>query len=61
MLGIVVSAPFAIPVLDSQALQGVPPRSQLWVLLYVQAEQLDGTDRRTCYSPSDWPSGNAPG
>ena len=43
---IVVSAPFAVPVLDSQAVQGVPPRSQLWVLLYAQAEQLDGTDRR---------------
>lgn len=44
--GIMVSAPFALPVLDGQPLQPHPPRSQIWVLLYVQAEQIDGADRR---------------
>jgi hypothetical protein len=55
--GILVSAPFAIPVLDGQALQTVPPRSRMWVLLYVQAEQLDRADRRNVLigrAPAVW-------
>lgn len=50
--GITVSAPFALPVLDGRSLQPLPtrdqgpPRSQIWVLLYAQAEQVDGADRR---------------
>ena len=44
--GVTVSAPFALPVLDGRSVQTIPPRSQLWVLLYAQAEQVDGTDRR---------------
>jgi hypothetical protein len=44
--GIMVSAPFALPVLDGQPLQPVPPRTQIWVLLYAQAEQIDGADKR---------------
>jgi hypothetical protein len=44
--GILVSAPFALPVLDGQPMQPEPPLSQIWVLLYAQAEQIDGADRR---------------
>jgi hypothetical protein len=41
-----VSAPFALSVLDGQPLQPVPPRSRLRVLLYAQAQLIDGADRR---------------
>jgi hypothetical protein len=44
--GITASAPFAVPVLDGRSVQSVPPHSALWVLLYAQAEQVDGADRR---------------
>jgi hypothetical protein len=44
--GILVSAPYALPVLDGRPMQTLPPRSQMWVLLYAQAEQIDGADRR---------------
>lgn len=44
--GIRVNAPYALPVLDGRPLQPTPPHSQMWVLLYAQAEQIDGADRR---------------
>ena len=44
--GIVVSASFANPVLNGQSLQPMPPRSEIWILLYVQVVQADGQDRR---------------
>jgi hypothetical protein len=44
--GIMVSAPFALPVLDGQPIQPLPPHSKIWVLLYAQAEQIDGADKR---------------
>jgi hypothetical protein len=45
-IGITVSAPFADPVFNGRSLQPKPPLSQIWVLLYAQAEQADGEDRR---------------
>lgn len=56
--GISVSAPFALPVLDGQPVQPRPPHSQMAVLLYAQAEQIDGTDRRNVLlgrKPAPWP------
>ena len=56
--GILVSAPYALPVLDGQPLQPLPPRSQMTVLLYAQAEQIDGADRRNVLlgrKPAQWP------
>jgi hypothetical protein len=44
--GITVSAPFALPVLDGRPVQPIPPHSEIWVLLYAQAEQIDGAARR---------------
>lgn len=44
--GIVASAGFANPTLNGQSLQPMPPRSEIWVLLYVQVVQADGEDRR---------------
>lgn len=41
-----VSAPFAFPVQDGKPLQSLAETSSIWVLLYAQAEQLDGQDRR---------------
>ena len=55
--GIMVSAPFALPVLDGQPMQPVPPRSKIWVMLYVQAEQIDGADKRNVLlgrKPAPW-------
>jgi hypothetical protein len=55
--GIMISAPFALPVLDGQLMQPVPPRSQIWVLLYTQAEQIDGADKRNVLlgrKPAPW-------
>jgi hypothetical protein len=55
--GIVISAPFALPVLDGQPMQPVPPRSKIWVMLYAQAEQIDGADRRNVLlarKPAPW-------
>lgn len=40
--GILVSAPFATPVYQGQSYRPLPPRSDLWVLLYAQVEQFDG-------------------
>ena len=45
-VGIFVSAPFALPVLNGQPLQPTPPHSQIVVQLYAQAEQIDAADRR---------------
>jgi hypothetical protein len=56
-LGITVSADFALPVLDGRVFQRVPPASSLWVLLYAQAEQVDGGDRRNALlsrRPARW-------
>ncbi len=56
--GIMVSAPFALPVLDGQPMQPTPPHSQMWVLLYAQAEQVDGADKRNVLlgrKPARWP------
>jgi len=56
-LGITVSADFALPVLDGRAFQRIPPASSIWVLLYAQAEQVDGTDRRNVLllrKPARW-------
>jgi hypothetical protein len=39
--GVRVSAPFAMPVLDGRPVQPVFPRSSIWVLMYVQAGQVD--------------------
>jgi hypothetical protein len=55
--GITVSAPFALPVLDGRPVQPLPPHSQIWVLLYAQAEQLDGATRRNILlgrKPAPW-------
>jgi len=35
-----------MPVLDGRSVQAMPPHSQMWILLYAQAEQIDGADRR---------------
>ena len=43
---ITVSAPFALPVIDGASVQQLSPRSEIWVLLYAQAEQIDAEDRR---------------
>jgi hypothetical protein len=56
-MGITVSAPFALPVIDGRPVQPVPPKSQIWVLLYAQAEQVDGNDRRNVLlsrKPAPW-------
>jgi len=55
--GIMVSAPYALPVLDGEPLQPLPPHSSIWVLLYAQAEQIDGADRRNVLlgrKPAPW-------
>jgi hypothetical protein len=44
--GIRVSAPFAMPVFDGRPLQPIFPNTAMWVLLYAQAQQVDGTGRR---------------
>jgi hypothetical protein len=45
--GITISAPYATPILDGVPVQPKPfPYSTMWVLLYVQAEQIDGQDKR---------------
>ncbi|MCJ1290236.1 hypothetical protein MMC34_001772 [Xylographa carneopallida] len=44
--GIAVSAPFAAPILDGVSVQPIIPKSTMWVLLYAQAEQIDGQDKR---------------
>ncbi|MCJ1350795.1 MAG: hypothetical protein MMC33_000776 [Icmadophila ericetorum] len=41
-----VSLPYAQPVLNGVSVQPTNPRSTLWVMLYAQAEQLDGQDSR---------------
>lgn len=43
---ITVSAPYALPVFGGQNLTPVPPRSEMWVLLYAQVMQADGVDSR---------------
>jgi len=43
---ITVSAPYALPVFGGQNLTPVPPRSEMWVLLYAQVMQADGADYR---------------
>ena len=45
-LGITVSAPFAMPVFNGRSLMPSPPRTEIWVLLYVQVTQADGADFR---------------
>src|SRR5207302_1830652 len=55
--GITASAPYSLPVLDGRAVQPQPPHSEVWVLLYAQAEQIDGTDRRNVLlggKPAPW-------
>jgi hypothetical protein len=44
--GILASATFANPVLNGQSHQPLPPRSEIWVLLYAQVVQADKRDRR---------------
>ncbi len=44
--GILVSAPFATPVLAGRNLTPHVPASQLWFLLYAQVVQADGQDHR---------------
>ena len=44
--GIMVSAPFADPVLDGRSLRPTPPETDIWVLLYAQVVQADGADHR---------------
>jgi hypothetical protein len=44
--GITVSAPYALPVFGGKNLTPVPPRSELWILLYAQVTQADGEDHR---------------
>jgi hypothetical protein len=41
-----VSAPFATPVEGGQVMRAEPPRSDLWALLYVQAQLADTSDWR---------------
>jgi hypothetical protein len=56
-LGITASAPFALPVFDGRSVQPSMPHSEIWVLLYAQAEQVDGTDRRNVllgHRPALW-------
>ena len=43
---ITVSAPYALPVFGGRNLTPVPPRSEMWVLLYAQVMQADGADHR---------------
>lgn len=55
--GITASAPFALPVFESRSVQARPPKSQMWVLLYAQATQIDGADRRNVLlarKPAPW-------
>lgn len=55
--GITVSAAYALPVLDGRSVQPAPPHSEIWALLYAQAEQLDGADRRNVLlgrKPAPW-------
>jgi PAS domain S-box-containing protein len=55
--GIIVSAPFAVPVFDGRSVQADKPRSQIWVLLYAQAERVDGQERRNVLlgrKPAPW-------
>ena len=44
--GILVSAPHAYSVLDGAPAQPFAPPTMIWVLLYAQAAQVDGRDRR---------------
>lgn len=44
--GITASAPFALPVFEARSVQPLPPHSEIWILLYAQAEQIDGEDHR---------------
>jgi hypothetical protein len=41
-----VDAPYATPVLDGRNLRPRVPNTEIWVLLYVQANQADGAGRR---------------
>jgi hypothetical protein len=41
-----VSAPYATPTFNGQNLLPVPPRTQLWGLLYAQVTQADGASQR---------------
>ena len=43
---VIVSAPYALPVLDGVSVQPIIPNSTIWVLLYAQAAQIDGADKR---------------
>lgn len=62
--GITVSAPFAVPILNGRSVQADKPRSQIWVQLYAQAEQVDGQDRRNVLlgrKPAPWTGGGFSG
>jgi hypothetical protein len=55
---IIVTAPFATPVFAGRNLLPLPPRTQLWALLYGQVTQADGAsqrnvllDRRIAFEP----------
>lgn len=41
-----VSAPYALPVFGGQNLTPLPPRTEMWMLLYAQVTQADGIDHR---------------
>ncbi|MDJ0626789.1 MAG: hypothetical protein QNJ44_00905 [Rhodobacter sp.] len=43
---LVVSAGFADPLRQGRSVQPMPPRTELWAMLYVQAVQADDGDRR---------------
>jgi hypothetical protein len=44
--GITASAPYANPILDDRSIQSLPPRTDMWFLLYAQVMQADGADHR---------------
>jgi hypothetical protein len=44
--GIAASAPFARPVARGRSYRVNPPTTQIWILLYAQVSQADGTRRR---------------
>ena len=45
-LGIIASAPYALPVYEGVSRLPSPPNTELWLLLYAQVAQVDGQDHR---------------
>lgn len=45
-LGIIASAPYALPVFEGISRLPTPPNTELWLVLYAQVAQADGLDHR---------------